>query len=58
MLSLRASGSDEEPVYTRRVSKSVKVRAPRAKNYANIEEKIAEGGFGFFAKVKYKSVSY
>ncbi len=41
-----------EPVYTRRVSTSAKVREVRSKNDANIEEMIADGGFGFHAKVK------
>ncbi len=39
-------------VYTRRVSTSAKVRAACGKNDANIEETIADGGFGFHAKVK------
>ncbi len=37
-------------VYTRRVSMSV--TAQRGKNDVNIEEIIADGGFGFHAKVK------
>ncbi len=34
------------------VSTSVKVCALRGKNYANIEEMIADGGFDFYTKVK------
>ncbi len=39
-------------VYTRRVSMSAKVRAACGKKDVNIEEMIADGGFGFQAKVK------
>ncbi len=46
-LSLRAVR-----VYTRRVSTSTKVCAARSKDYENIEEMIADVGFGFHAKVK------
>ncbi len=42
----------EEPVNTRRVSTSVKVLAACGKNNANIEEMIADRGFGFHTKVK------
>ncbi len=38
-------------LYTRRLSTSAKVRAARGKNNANIEEMIADGRFGFPAKV-------
>ncbi len=39
-------------VYTLRVSTSAKVHAARDKNHAHIEEMMADGGFGFHAKVK------
>ncbi len=39
-------------VYTLRVSTSAKVHAARGKNDAHIEEMMADGGFGFHAKVK------
>ncbi len=44
-------------VYSRRVSTTAKVRAACGKDDTNIEEMIADVGFGFHAKVKYKSVS-
>ncbi len=39
-------------LYTHRLSTNAKVRTARGKNNANIEEMIADGGFGFPAKVK------
>ncbi len=38
--------------HTCSVSVNERERAMRCKNYANIEEMIADGGFGFHAKVK------
>ncbi len=45
------SGSGVEP------GTSAKVCTAHGKNKANFEEIIADGGFGFHAKIKYKPVS-
>ncbi len=47
-----ASGSGVKHGYTHRVSTSTKVRTARCKNSVNIEEIIADEGFGFHAEVK------